>query len=306
MSAMLKVIANAVHSGGHCYIAPAPAGGDDMTQTASKLRLFEDGAEIGPAHSMHADIADMGEGRFSHWGEAIYFSSSDGTSPIDNGRQYMALFDQEAAKPSRTILQKDTFLAIQSGVLRYPYKDVRCLKSPLDMALYNILLWREKPKTILELGTLDGGSAVWFADMMKLFGIDGHVHSLDIATPPKIEHPAITLYQGDIFDIGATWSKEWIASLPRPILAIDDAGHHYQMSKSAIAFMADVLHPGEYLVVEDGIATPVGEDEQYDGGPLRAIDEFIASRKEFEVDRFYCDFYGMNGTWATEGFLKRV
>jgi pectate lyase len=41
--------------------------------------------------SPHADIAEFGRGRFSHWGEAIIFSASDNTDANTNGRRYWAV-----------------------------------------------------------------------------------------------------------------------------------------------------------------------------------------------------------------------
>ena len=62
----------------------------DSTQalTASKLRIYENGIELGPAHAVHADIRQQGGGRFSHWGNALYFSASDNSNPLTNGRTY--------------------------------------------------------------------------------------------------------------------------------------------------------------------------------------------------------------------------
>ncbi|MFB9265870.1 hypothetical protein ACFFWD_22390 [Bradyrhizobium erythrophlei] len=56
--------------------------------SASRLALFEEGRTLGPAHSVHADIRQMGGGRFSHWDGALIFSASDGTDPRTNGRVY--------------------------------------------------------------------------------------------------------------------------------------------------------------------------------------------------------------------------
>lgn len=56
----------------------------------SGLRLFENGAEPGPAHASHADIRENGKGRYSHWGSVLYFSASDCSNPLTNGRVYSA------------------------------------------------------------------------------------------------------------------------------------------------------------------------------------------------------------------------
>ena len=63
--------------------------GDSNDEPAiSTLRLFENGVELHPAHSTHQDIRDYGKGRFSHWGTTLYFSTSDNTDPVANGREY--------------------------------------------------------------------------------------------------------------------------------------------------------------------------------------------------------------------------
>ena len=54
----------------------------------SSLALFEDGRELGPAHSQHNDIATKGRGRFSHWAGMLIFSSSDLTEPRYNKKKY--------------------------------------------------------------------------------------------------------------------------------------------------------------------------------------------------------------------------
>ena len=63
----------------------------DITgEAGSNLELRENGLLLGPAHSVHADIRSQGHGRFSHWYNALYFSTSDGTDPRVNGRAYVA------------------------------------------------------------------------------------------------------------------------------------------------------------------------------------------------------------------------
>ena len=62
--------------------------------TRSVLKLFENGLELGPAHSTHANIRNLGQGRLSHWsqttgtGESLRFAASNNTDPRTNGRSY--------------------------------------------------------------------------------------------------------------------------------------------------------------------------------------------------------------------------
>ncbi len=63
----------------------------------SQWKIYEDDRELGPAHSLHADIKYLGSGRYSHWLDTLYFSSSDNTDPRTNGRKYrLVLFTKHS------------------------------------------------------------------------------------------------------------------------------------------------------------------------------------------------------------------
>jgi FkbM family methyltransferase len=60
----------------------------------STLFLFENGELLRSGHSVHADILNIGDGRYSHWDEYLYFSTSDGSNPNINGYQYSILYHE--------------------------------------------------------------------------------------------------------------------------------------------------------------------------------------------------------------------
>jgi hypothetical protein len=67
------------------------ADSDDNDQRSPVL-IYENGRQLGPAHSKHADIANLGMGRYSHWrGQGFVISSSDNSDPNTNGRFYWAV-----------------------------------------------------------------------------------------------------------------------------------------------------------------------------------------------------------------------
>ncbi|MBB6235787.1 pectate lyase [Pedobacter sp. AK013] len=93
--------------GGYAYkISESIPGGDNSTsKEQSILRLFENGVELGPAHSVHDDIRNLGKGRFSHWGTTVIFSASDNTDPRTNGRSYTYVMGTTSAvlPPAETV-----------------------------------------------------------------------------------------------------------------------------------------------------------------------------------------------------------
>lgn len=70
-----------------------PSGDDDRRPTGSRLVLLEDGRPIGPPHTQHAHIRKFGAGRFSHWRNTLYFSTTDDTDPNANGSSYTIALD---------------------------------------------------------------------------------------------------------------------------------------------------------------------------------------------------------------------
>ena len=77
---------------GSCFVSALEAVevfDDENNSTASLVRLYEDGVQLGPSHASHDEIQRLGAGRYSHWKGRLYFSSSDGSDPRANGRRYV-------------------------------------------------------------------------------------------------------------------------------------------------------------------------------------------------------------------------
>jgi hypothetical protein len=71
---------------------PFMTGGDGSQWPTSRLRLFEDGAELTQAHTLHETIRSLGGGRFSHWHDSLYFSATDNSDPNTSGHVYTAVY----------------------------------------------------------------------------------------------------------------------------------------------------------------------------------------------------------------------
>lgn len=67
-----------------------------------------------------------------------------------------------------------------------------------------------------------------------------------------------------------------------------------------------VVSINSYLIVEDGIVDALGLSGEHNGGPVRAIKQFLRAHSNFEIAHKWCDFFGKNATFNVVGYLKRV
>ncbi len=206
----------------------------------------------------------------------------------------------------RSKLRKKDLETIQRGTLNYTYRGLSCLKNPFDLALCTLLLDSIKPKTIIEVGSASGGSAYWLSDQTKTLGLDTRIYSLDITPPDNLSINRVEFIEGDIHNLENSQLPNILENCSRPLLVIEDGPHTYDGCRNALEFFHRYMRPGEYIIVEDGIVHELGFVE-YKDGPTRAITEHLAThRGSCEIDRNYCDYFGQNFTWATNGFIKYV
>ena len=88
------------------------------------------------------------------------------------------------------------------------------LKDPLDLVIVQQLLWELKPRTVIEFGAYKGGSALWTADMLKMFGCKSRVISVDIdlslLDPEAKKSPDVEFIEGDIMQVEKLFPKEFL------------------------------------------------------------------------------------------------
>jgi cephalosporin hydroxylase len=171
------------------------------------------------------------------------------------------------------------------------WRDLPLFKTAFDMSIYPMLIWEQKPRTIVEIGSGSGASALWLADLLAAFGIDGHVHSLDLQ-PPGIAHPRVTFMAGDCWQIEAAFPADRVAGWPRPWLVIEDA--HVNVG-GVLDHFHSLLQPDDYLLVEDSLQK------------RKEISAFTGKYPgAYEVDTRYTDYFGRNATCAFDSiFIRR-
>jgi cephalosporin hydroxylase len=211
------------------------------------------------------------------------------------------------ARAWNTHLPKEAMMQIQLATHAYTYRGVPLIKNPFDFALYPLLLWNARPRTIIEIGSKSGASALWLADLVETYGLEGHVYSLDIVRVTNVNHSRVSFLEADGRQLGDFLSAEFLNQAARPLLVIEDADHTYETSAATLRFFSPWLQTGEYIIIEDGILSDILSLPGGLCGPHRAIEEFLAEHSgEYEIASEYCDFFGYNYTWCTNGYLRKV
>lgn len=206
----------------------------------------------------------------------------------------------------QTAFSGDFLQGYQRGSLAYTYKGVPCLKSPIDLAIYLRLLWQEKPRTILEIGTKAGGSALLFCDLSAALGLETAVVSIDRTPPAEPPECNARFLEGDIENLEEVFARQDLFSLPRPWFVSEDSAHSYKGCLAALEFFSRHMRAGELLVIEDGVLVELGLADKYGGGPNRSIHDFFARRPhDFVVATEYTDMFGTNATYNPNGYLRR-
>ena len=211
------------------------------------------------------------------------------------------IFDPDRSEIPQRILRK-----IQGASFKYSFEGVPCIKNPFDLALYTLLLSNLRPKTIIEIGSASGGSALWFSSQSRALALDAVVYSFDIKPPEGLDSKNLKFNYGDIHQLHNSNLPEILESCPRPLLVVEDGPHTYTGCSAALNFFHEYLNPGDYIVIEDGIVHELGYSS-YQNGPNRAVHDFLEDKgSNYIVDRDYCDFYGYNVTWNTNGYIKKI
>lgn len=198
--------------------------------------------------------------------------------------------------------------AYHHGVMQYHYRDVMCNKSPIDIALYLHLIHAVEPGTFIEIGTKLGGSAMMFRDVVRMYGFDTHVVSIDRA-PPQVDDrfAGIRFVQGDVMALEKTFAENGLFDLPRPWILSEDSAHTYSACMAVLAFGARHLQAGEYLIMEDSVLAELDLADRFDGGPSRALETYLSQNPGvYEIDTRYCDMFGRNATTNPNGYLRRL
>lgn len=158
------------------------------------------------------------------------------------------------------------------------------LKCPMDMWIYQEMIWKIKPDYIIEAGTFHGGSALYYAHLFDLQG-KGEVITIDVLERPnRPEHPRIHYLLGSSSDVAMYEQVQSMVGENKTVMVVLDSDH----SRDHVLKEMNLWHPmvslNSYMIVEDSNVNGYPVRPDFGPGPMEAIDDFFKINDMFRID----------------------
>jgi cephalosporin hydroxylase len=186
---------------------------------------------------------------------------------------------------------------------------VPCWKSVADMWNYQEILFELKPSLVIEFGTAHGGSALFYATIMRQIGEPFKVFSVDIdhkrLEPAARRDPDIVFVESSSTVAAVAEHIGHLKSeFPGKIFAILDSDHSMDHVLAEMKLLRPLLTAGDYVIVEDSCINGHPVLPGWGPGPYEAVEAY---EHEFPNDYTH-DVARENKfgwTFAPNGFLIR-
>jgi cephalosporin hydroxylase len=186
---------------------------------------------------------------------------------------------------------------------------IPCFQNPLDMWIFQEVIFETKPTVIIECGSFMGGGSLFFAHMMDAVNITEHgigsgvIVSIDTEDKSQARHSRIIKIRGrSTSSLTLDRLRAFIEDTDR-IMVVLDSDHTTENVSNEMRIYAPMVSPGCYMVVMDSNlgGHPIDIPE-IGPGPMLAIEQFMKTHDEFEIDKSKEKFYF---TFAPSGWLRR-
>lgn len=181
---------------------------------------------------------------------------------------------------------------------------VPLLKCPLDLWVYQEILYDLQPEYVIECGTSRGGSAFFMAGILDLIG-KGRIITIDIEDL-KADYPT---HERVEYLIGSSTSPEIAERVKSiigdagPVMAILDSDHSRDHVMDELMVYSELVTRGSYIIVEDTNLGGHPVCPAHGAGPMEAVFDFLKTNDSFEIDRSRTKYML---TFNPNGYLKRL
>jgi len=180
---------------------------------------------------------------------------------------------------------------------------VNTWKCPLDLWIYQEIVWEVRPDVIVETGTAYGGTSLFLAHLCDLIG-HGKIITIDIETKGNRPHHGRIEYLH-----GSSTSEEIRNQIKRrlpsnaKVIVILDSDHSKEHVLRELMIYSEFVSTGSYIIVEDTNLNGHPVAGHHGPGPMEAVSEFLKQNRTFRIDRSREKFLM---TFNPMGYLRRV
>ena len=181
----------------------------------------------------------------------------------------------------------------------------RLLKTPMDLWIYQELVHELRPDAIIECGTFNGGSALYFAHLCDIAD-NGRILSIDIAPQEDTElptHPRITYLKASSTAPETIEQVQAFTAESQQTLVILDSDHTMAHVLDELRLYQQFVTPNSYMIVEDSCINGHPVLPFFGAGPMEAIRQFIRETDQFVIDKDKEKFYL---TFNPNGYLRKL
>ena len=155
------------------------------------------------------------------------------------------------------------------------YHGIETHKCPLDLWVFQELLFKVRPAIVVELGSYLGGSALFLAHQMDAMGV-GSIVSIDNRDLPHPAHRRIQFLLGNTLDPRIlSVASDLVAASDGPVMVIHDADHHYAEVLADLEAYQQFVSVDSYLIVEDTNVNGHPVLDEWGPGPWEAVDQLF-------------------------------
>ncbi len=183
---------------------------------------------------------------------------------------------------------------------------VRTQQLPTDLWTIQQILYEVRPDYIVETGTLDGGSALFHAMVLREINPKARIITIDIE--PHVEKASHYGAFREMVEVwrGSSANPETIARVTervrgRRTLVLLDSNHTTEHVSRELRLYGPLVSVGSYMIVHD--TNFYGEGRPVVEGPLAAVRAFVTGNQQFEIDR---SREKMMLTLSGSGYLRKL
>ena len=173
------------------------------------------------------------------------------------------------------------------------------LNLPQDMFALQEIIFKTKPKYIIELGVAWGGSLLFYSTLMEVLG-GGRIIGVDTYIPEDLKQrlysygklsERLTLINGSSIEQSTINQITSIIDRSREVMVFLDSHHTHEHVLKELQLYSPFVGKGFYLVVGDTMLEDIPEQKHRPhpwvpgNNPKTALGQFLKENDRFEVDK---------------------